>query len=319
MYQLLASMQGQLNALQHYNEQHAQSVADAQLAARLHDTHISAPPSRAEGVKPLPGWIPSKQSFADFSINFSVHMVNFEVPTELWGLRLLTYIPEDAKLAFLRGANITALTPQSCTYEAVAAFCQEHQIAHIQTDMEIRRQLFFKFHQHNFYTKVTTPIGNHLSDLQALFNKCSCPLDASTQIFAAHNSLHPAIQSLMRYDPTTGKPFTSYERYRVVLVGLGDAIPAAIAEWERGNPRPGSKRSSGAPSRSDDIAGGSGASEPAAMDTGDAAGTDKRFKSGWTDAMKERARNGFCAYCNTKWFPSHRCRGKYGKQVTWLG
>ena len=301
----LVALQAQIIELQQRNAQQANALTDSQLAVSLqHQASLASPSSSSSkfaGVSPLSAWEPSKQSFDDFYTSFALTMINFNIPKENWGLRLLTFIPQDAQLSFFRDHNIKDLSAQNCSIDAVAEFCREHQVAHSQTDNEVRRQIFFKTRQHSSLTNFTAPIGSHVAAMQALFNKCSIPLDQGSKIFAMHNSLHPAVQNMLRLDPSTGKPFVTYDRYRQVLVSLGGTIASAIAEWTRSRPAIGSKRPAGTSDDSNDIP---------ASDTDAANPAYKRGRVQWTPEQKERAANGNCAFCNIKYFPGHKCRGR---------
>ena len=85
-------------------------------------------------------------------------------------------------------------------------------MAHLQTNSDLRAQLTYRLRQYNPQTGVTTSLGDRLAALEAVRAKCTIPLDEGTAVFVLHNSLHPAIKSMVQINPATAKEFDTYDR-----------------------------------------------------------------------------------------------------------
>jgi hypothetical protein len=183
--------------------------------------------SKTDSGNPLKQWQPKKQSFDDFNTSFKLHMQLNGIPGPKWGMHLLTYLPETAKQSFLKGKEINS---EVCSYAAVTRHCQDHQLAHTETESQLRAKLWRDVKHYNSATGKCIPVDDYLAEFDAVANKCKKEIDEATKIFLCRNGLHFAIQEKVQVDSQTREDFTSYAALKAAIVALGDGIPKAIAD-----------------------------------------------------------------------------------------
>jgi len=288
-------------------EAYKKQQEDAQLARQLQASTSIAPAGKQEGVRVPEPWNPKSQSWAEYSTTLSLYLINLAVNQRLWGLRALTFLPDAAKQAFFRLHNLLPqeASPETCSWDRVTAFCTEHQVAHLQTNSDLRAQLTYRLRQYNPQTGVTTSLGDHLAALEAVRAKCTIPLDEGTAVFVLHNSLHPAIKSMVQINPATAKEFDTYDSLRLHLVKLGGVAEKAIADYERDR-RHGRPKQQGKQQPQPFVAGAA----KALATTGGVTKPRSRHErnlANWSEEQRELAVQGLCVHCKSKWTPNHRC------------
>ena len=228
LQQQIAQQRAELDRLRKEKE-------DAELAAQLQRAALQQPgPSsgKIEGMKAPDRWNPKQMSWTEFSITLVFFFLNCVKDRSEWGLRALTYLPVSAQQAFVSWIQVpvTSLTSSTVTWEKICEFCEQHQVAHLDTNGVIRETLFRKLRQYDPTTRVTTPLADYLAKIEALFVKCTAKLDA------ASNGLPPALKPLCQIDPATNKEFLTYEALRnhlVTFLGLSNYFRRFIQGYSK--------------------------------------------------------------------------------------
>jgi len=317
-------LQNPQDAAAQFQEQIAQQAAeierlkkekeDAELAAQLQRAALQQPgPSsgKIEGMKAPDRWNPKQMSWTEFSITLVFFFLNCVKDRSEWGLRALTYLPVSAQQAFVAWIKVpvTSLNASTVTWEKICEFCEQHQVAHLDTNGVIRETLFRKLRQYDSTTRVTTPLADYLAKIEALFVKCTAKLDAASQVFAVINGLHPALKPLCQIDPATNKEFLTYEALRNHLVSMSSQAERLIAEAERKDKANAKTKQQQQQPHSRQ------GNSPAARTLGVSGGVKKpRGYNTWTPEQKQLAADKKCVHCKADWTPTHRCLNNKGHQ-----
>jgi len=256
-------------------------------------------------------WNPKQMSWTEFSITLVFFFLNCVKDRSEWGLRALTYLPVSAQQAFVAWIKVpvTSLNASTVTWEKICEFCEQHQVAHLDTNGVIRETLFRKLRQYDSTTRVTTPLADYLAKIEALFVKCTAKLDAASQVFAVINGLHPALKPLCQIDPATNKEFLTYEALRNHLVSMSSQAERLIAEAERKDKANAKTKQQQQQPHSRQ------GNSPAARTLGVSGGVKKpRGYNTWTPEQKQLAADKKCVHCKADWTPTHRCLNNKGHQ-----
>lgn len=163
---------------------------DAQLAAQMQTQaalNTAGPSSgKVEGVRPPAAWNPKELSWTQYSVTLMVFLFNCVTDRTQWGLRALTFLPVAAQQAFVSWVRIPLadFNTSNITWQIVCKFCEQHQVAHLDTNYAIRESLFQKVKQQHPVTGVVTPLADHLAKIEALFVKCTEQLDPASRVYA---------------------------------------------------------------------------------------------------------------------------------------
>ena len=245
------------------------------------------------------------------------YLRNCNCPQQQWGMRALMYVPPDAVRAFYtsKGTTAAAATGEQVTWEAVTNFCTQHQVAHLQTDGDVRHMLAFQCRQRNPNTRVTVPLGDHLAAYEAAAAKCTHPMDPATAVFMCRTTLHPALQSAVRINPQTNHEFQNYQELREYLVQFKPEAERLIRDWERlhqvgNNTKPFGGRPFSGNSRPFNGS-GNGSGKP----LGVRGGVRKpRLSDSWTKEQRDIAAKGICVYFQKPFIRPHNCLKQVSEQ-----
>ena len=133
-------------------------------------------------------------SWTEFSITLVFFFLNCVKDRSEWGLRALTYLPVSAQQAFVSWIQVpvTSLNSSTVTWEKICEFCEQHQVAHLNTNGVIRETLFRKLKQYDPTTRVTTPLADYLAKIEALFVRCTAKLHSQAGRSIASVRLAPS-------------------------------------------------------------------------------------------------------------------------------
>ena len=301
----LAHLRADLDKQRTELERFAQIHRDAELARQLETGLPRLSSGKQDGVNKPNEWKPKEETWQQYSVRLAVYFVNIGIDRAKWGLRALSYLPPAAQHAFFAHAGISPaeMNETNCSYAVVEAFCQQHQVAHLQTNADLREKLFRHLKQYNSSTRSTMPLADHLAAVEALFAKCSAPLDSATKVYAVMSSLHPDLKQLCRIDPNTQQEFLTYEALRAHLVTMSGEAARLVAAADRAS----SSHNTHSGSRKRQYPGQHTGQQPHA-----AAPKKPKGYNTWSPEQKKLADEGRCVHCKNTWAPGHRCLDKVG-------